>query len=41
MKNFDKIFNMPHSRHTEIKKDIEKIQDLEILAQSDEAGVVL
>ena len=36
------IFYAPHSRHTEIKKaDIEKVDDLEILSESDEAGVFI
>ncbi|MDO5517584.1 MAG: homoserine O-succinyltransferase, partial [Clostridium sp.] len=36
------IFNAPHSRHTEVKReDIEKIPELEILAESDEAGVFI
>lgn len=36
------IFNAPHSRHTEVKKeDIEKVKELEILAESDEAGVFI
>jgi len=40
LRGFDEIFNMPHSRHTEIKEeDILKISELEILAKSDEAGV--
>ena len=36
------IFYAPHSRHTEIKKeDIEKVDDLEILSESEEAGVFI
>ncbi len=36
------IFYAPHSRHTEIKReDIDKIKDLEILSESDEAGVFI
>ena len=36
------IFYAPHSRHTEVKReDIEKIEDLEILSESDEAGVFI
>ena len=39
---FDDIFYAPHSRHTEVRKeDIEKCEDLTILAESDEAGVFL
>lgn len=36
------IFYAPHSRHTEVRReDIEKIDDLEILSESDEAGVFI
>ena len=36
------IFYAPHSRHTEIKKeDIDKVKDLEILSESDEAGIFI
>ena len=39
-RGFDDIFNVPHSRHTEIRKhDIEAVPELEILAESDESGV--
>ncbi len=39
-RGFDEIFNMPHSRHTEIREeDIIKTDGLEILAKSSEAGV--
>ena len=39
-RGFDDIFMMPHSRHTEVRReDIEKVSDLTILAESDEAGV--
>ncbi len=42
VRGFDDTFFAPHSRHTEIRKeDIEKIPDLTILAESDEAGVFL
>jgi homoserine O-succinyltransferase len=42
MRGFDDIFFAPHSRHTEIRRaDIEKIPDLQILAESDEAGVYI
>ena len=41
-KGFDDVFFSPQSRHTENRaKDIAKIRDLKILAQSDEAGVLL
>ena len=37
---FDEVYNAPHSRYTEIKKeDIDKVDDLEILSESEEAGV--
>ncbi len=40
LRGFDDDFLVPHSRHTEIRRsDIEKIQGLEILAESDEAGL--
>ncbi|MBE6063042.1 MAG: homoserine O-succinyltransferase [Clostridium butyricum] len=36
------VFYAPHSRHTEVRReDIEKVLDLEILAESDEAGVFI
>ena len=36
----DDIFMVPHSRHTEVKReDIEKIPELRILATSEEAGI--
>ena len=39
-RGFDDEFHMPHSRHTEIKKeDIESVNELELIAASDEAGV--
>ena len=39
-RGFDEIFHMPQSRHTEVKEeDINKIEELEILAKSPEAGV--
>ena len=42
LRGFDDEFLAPHSRYTEVrKKDIEKIEDLEILADSDEAGIYL
>jgi homoserine O-succinyltransferase len=42
VRGFDDIFYAPHSRHTEIcKEDIEKHQELTILAESEEAGVFL
>ena len=39
-RGFDEIFYIPQSRHTEVKEeDIDKIEELEILAKSPEAGV--
>ncbi len=39
-RGFDDEFYVPHSRHTDIKReDVEKIPELKILASSDEAGV--
>lgn len=42
LRGFDDEFYAPHSRHTEFKKeDVEKIPELEILAESDKAGVYI
>ncbi len=42
VRGFDEIFHAPHSRHTEIRRqDVEKIDALDIIAESDEAGVYL
>ncbi|MBQ5902307.1 MAG: homoserine O-succinyltransferase, partial [Clostridia bacterium] len=39
-RGFDDVFNVPHSRHTTVlREDIEKVPELKILAESDEAGV--
>ena len=39
-RGFDDVFYMPHSRHTEIRReDIEKHKELEIVAESPESGV--
>lgn len=41
-RGFDDKFKMPHSRHTECRKeDILKCQELEILAESEESGVCI
>jgi homoserine O-succinyltransferase len=41
-RGFDDVFLAPHSRYTEVRKeDIEKVSDLEILADSEEAGIYL
>lgn len=40
LRGFDDVFHAPHSRHTEIRRaDIERVVQLRILAESDEAGV--
>ncbi len=42
LRGFDDIFLAPHSRHTEIRReDIEKVAEVQILAESDEAGVYI
>lgn len=42
MRGFDSSFYVPHSRHTTIlREDIEKVPELEILSESDEAGVYI
>ena len=39
-RGFDDVFNVPHSRHTEVlREDIEKVPELKILASSEKAGV--
>jgi homoserine O-succinyltransferase len=41
-RGFDDLFYVPHSRHTEIRKeDVEKVDALEIISCSDEAGVTM
>lgn len=41
-RGFDDLFYVPHSRHTEVKReDILKVPELEILSESDKAGVYL
>ncbi len=41
-RGFDDLFYIPHSRHTEIRaEDIEKVEALEIIASSDDAGVTI
>ena len=40
LRGFDDEFMVPHSRHTTVRReDIEKVDDLRILASSEEAGV--
>ena len=42
LRGFDDIFLAPHSRHTEIRRaDVEKVRDLNILAESEEAGLYI
>lgn len=42
LRGFDDIFLAPHSRHTEIRRaDLEHVPDLQILAESDEAGIYI
>ena len=42
LRGFDDEFWVPHSRYTEIKREeIEQVPDLEILSESEEAGVYL
>jgi homoserine O-succinyltransferase len=41
-RGFDDVFYVPVSRHTEIRRsDIEKVRDLQILSESQEAGVYI
>lgn len=42
LRGFDDIFYIPHSRHTEVRRsDIEQVQELEILIESDVTGITL
>jgi homoserine O-succinyltransferase/O-acetyltransferase len=42
LRGFDDLFYAPHSRHTEIRRsDIEKIDEIEILSESKQAGVYI
>lgn len=41
-RGFDDMFRAPHSRHTEVRaRDVAAVSDLDILAESDEAGLTL
>jgi homoserine O-succinyltransferase/O-acetyltransferase len=41
-RGFDDEFHVPHSRHTEIRRaDVVKVPELEILSESEEAGVYM
>jgi len=40
LKGFGDVFHCPHSRHTEVRReDIERVDDLIVVAESNEAGV--
>jgi len=42
LRGFDDVFLAPHSRYTEIRRaDVERVTDLQILAESDVAGIYL
>ncbi|CAM3120103.1 homoserine O-succinyltransferase [Paenibacillus sediminis] len=42
LRGFDELFYAPHSRHTEVRReDIKRVPELEILSESDEAGVYI
>lgn len=42
LRGFDDVFYVPHSRHTEIRReDIEKVKELELLSESEESGVYM
>ncbi|MBO2943520.1 homoserine O-succinyltransferase [Paenibacillus sp. F411] len=42
LRGFDEMFHAPHSRHTEVRReDIEQHGDLQILSESEEAGIYL
>lgn len=41
-RGLDDVFYAPHSRHTEVRReDIEKIEELDILSESEEAGIFI
>ncbi|WP_367924769.1 homoserine O-succinyltransferase [uncultured Ruthenibacterium sp.] len=42
VRGFDEVFYAPHSRHTEVRRaDVDKVEALRVLAESDEAGLHL
>jgi len=42
LRGFDDVFYAPHSRHTEIRReDVLKVGDLDLLSESEEAGVYI
>ena len=41
-RGMDDVFYAPHSRHTEVRReDIEKVEELDILSESEEAGIFI
>ncbi len=41
-RGFDDVFYVPHSRHTEVRRqDIERVKELEIFSESEESGVYI
>ncbi len=41
-RGFDDYFDAPHSRHTEVRReDIQKVSDLKIIAESEDAGIYI
>lgn len=41
-RGLDDVFYAPHSRHTEVlREDIEKVEELDILSESDDAGIFI
>ena len=42
LRGFDDVFLAPHSRYTEVRRaDIERVPELQILAESDQAGIYI
>lgn len=42
LRGFDDVFYAPHSRHSEVRReDVNRVPDLEILSESDEAGTYI
>jgi homoserine O-succinyltransferase/O-acetyltransferase len=42
LRGFDDQFYVPHSRHTEVRReDVQQVPELEIVSESDEAGIYL
>ncbi len=41
-RGFDDVFYVPHSRHTEVRKeDIEKVPELQVISESNDAGIYM